>query len=85
MGGDTDCVFLVEEVSVVFPCVVDAAADATALDANIEAAAVLCAFVREAPLTPPAGEVAAFWKPERARKTERKFEKKGRLVLIVTL
>ena len=85
MGGDIDCVVLVEGADVVFPCAVDAEADAAALDANIEAAAVFCAFVREAPLTPPAGEVAAFWKPERARKTERKLEKKGRFVLMVTL
>lgn len=85
MGGDADCVALVVEEGEVFPCVADVEADAAALEANIEAAAVLCAFVREAPLTPPAGEVEAFWKPDRARKTERKLEKKGRFVLIVTL
>lgn len=51
------------------------------------AACAACAWAyaeeSEAPDTPPVGEVDAFWKPERARKAERKFEKKGLLVVIL--
>jgi hypothetical protein len=50
-------------------------------------AACACAYAddNEAPETPPVGEVEAFCIPERARNAERKLEKKGRLVVIVSV
>jgi hypothetical protein len=60
----------------------DTMAAAVVVDASVEAAEAFWALVREAPLTPPVGEVEV-WKPERARKADRKLEKKGRFVLIV--
>jgi hypothetical protein len=56
-----------------------------ALEASVEAAAAVWALVSEAPLTPPVGEVAAVWNPERARKAERRLAKKGRFVDMMSI
>jgi hypothetical protein len=44
------------------------------------AAAAAKEDVRDAPDTPPVGDVETFGTPEWARKAERKLEKKGRFV-----
>jgi len=59
--------------------------DDAAARAEVEAAAACCAFVRDAPLTPPVGDELAFWKPERARNAEKKLEKNGRFVDMVVV
>ena len=60
----------------------DGEVDDWKLEAVVEAAAAWCALVREVPLPALVGEVLAFWNPERGRKAERKFERKGRFVVM---
>jgi hypothetical protein len=69
-----------DDIGCVAVVMLDVAVELELLEASVEAAAAFWALEREAPLTPPVGEVLAVWNPERTRKAERMLAKKGRLV-----